>query len=77
MTGETAQAKRGISNPLFIALLILFVLVVDVFAFLIFPPFDKKRRASAASSRSATSTATGSWRRTPSGAWTARPRAPT
>ena len=41
MTGETAQAKRGISNPLFIGLLILFVIVVDVFAFLIFPPFDK------------------------------------
>jgi F-type H+-transporting ATPase subunit a len=41
VTGETAQAKRGISNPLFIGLLILFVIVVDVFAFLIFPPFDK------------------------------------
>ncbi len=42
MTGETAQAKRGISNPLFIGLLLIFVIVIDVFAFLIVPPFDKE-----------------------------------
>ena len=42
MTGETAQAKRGISNPVAIGLLLIFVIVIDVFAFLLFPPFDKE-----------------------------------
>ena len=43
VTGETAQAKRGISNPVAIGLLLIFVIVVDVFAFLLFPPFDQER----------------------------------
>ena len=42
MTGDTAQQKRGISNPVAIGLLLIFVLVVDVLAFLVFPPFDKE-----------------------------------
>ena len=42
MTGDTAQQQRGISNPVAIGLLLIFVIVVDVFAFLLFPPFDKE-----------------------------------
>ena len=43
MTAETpSNARRGISNPLFIGLLIIVVLVVDVLAFLLFPPFNKE-----------------------------------
>ena len=42
MTGDTAQQKRGISNPVAIGLLLIFVIVVDVLAFLLFPPFDKE-----------------------------------
>ncbi len=40
MTAETGTAKRGISNPVAIGLLLIFVIVIDVFAFLLFPPFD-------------------------------------
>ncbi len=40
MSGETGTKGRRISNPVFVGLLIIFVLVVDVFAFLLFPPFD-------------------------------------
>jgi F-type H+-transporting ATPase subunit a len=43
VTGDTAQRKRGISNPVAIGLLLIFVIVVDVFAFLLFPPFDKEQ----------------------------------
>ncbi len=42
MTAETRQGAGGISHPVFIGLLILFVLVVDVLAFLVAPPFDKE-----------------------------------
>ena len=44
MTGDTGQKARGISNPVAIGLLLIFVIVVDVFAFLLFPPFDKDSR---------------------------------
>ena len=44
MTGDTGQKARGISNPVAIGLLLIFVIVVDVFAFLLFPPFDKASR---------------------------------
>ncbi len=37
MTGDTAQKKRGISNPVAVGLLLIFVIVVDVFAFLLVP----------------------------------------
>ena len=40
MSGETGTKGRRISNPVFIGLLLIFVIVVDVFAFLLFPPFD-------------------------------------
>ncbi len=43
MTGDTGQKARGISNPVAIGLLLIFVIVVDVFAFLLFPPFDKEQ----------------------------------
>ena len=43
MTGDTGQKARGISNPVAIGLLLIFVIVVDVFAFLLFPPFDKEK----------------------------------
>jgi F-type H+-transporting ATPase subunit a len=42
VTAETPTNARQISNPVAIALLLVFVLVVDVFAFLLFPPFDKE-----------------------------------
>ena len=42
MTGDTAQKSRGISHPVAIGLLLIFVILVDVFAFLLFPPFDKE-----------------------------------
>jgi len=42
VTGDTGQKARGISNPVAIGLLLIFVIVVDVFAFLLFPPFDKE-----------------------------------
>ena len=41
VTGET-RTDRRISHPVFIGLLLVFVIVVDVFAFLLFPPFDKE-----------------------------------
>ena len=41
VTGET-RTDRRISHPVFIGLLLVFVIVVDVFAFLIVPPFDKE-----------------------------------
>lgn len=47
MSGETAQAKRGISNPVAIGLLLIAVIAIDVFAFLFFPPFDKEAAAGA------------------------------
>ena len=40
MSGETGTRRRGISNPVAIGLLLIFVIVVDVFAFLLFPPFE-------------------------------------
>ena len=40
MSGETGTKERRLSNPVFIGLLIVAVLVVDVVAFLFFPPFD-------------------------------------
>ena len=43
MTGDTGQKARGISNPVAIGLLLIFVIVVDVFAFLLSPPFDKEK----------------------------------
>ena len=43
MTGDTGQKARGISNPVAIGLLLIFVIVVDVFAFLLFPPFDREK----------------------------------
>ena len=42
MTAENGPRTRGISNPVAIGLLLVFVIVVDVFAFLLFPPFDKE-----------------------------------
>ncbi len=42
MTGDTGQKARGISNPVAIGLLLIFVIVIDVFAFLLFPPFDRE-----------------------------------
>ena len=42
MTAETGTKARGISNPVAIGLLLIFVIVVDVLAFLIVPPFDKE-----------------------------------
>jgi F-type H+-transporting ATPase subunit a len=47
VSGETAQAKRGISNPVAIGLLLIAVIAIDVFAFLFFPPFDKEAAAGA------------------------------
>jgi len=41
VSGDTGTTeRRRISNPLFIGLLLIFVIVVDVLAFLLFPPFD-------------------------------------
>jgi F-type H+-transporting ATPase subunit a len=45
VSGETGTKGRRISNPVFIGLLIVFVLVVDVLAFLLFPPFDPSPNA--------------------------------
>jgi F-type H+-transporting ATPase subunit a len=45
VSGETGTKGRRISNPLFIGLLLIFVIVVDVFAFLLFPPFEKEPAA--------------------------------
>ena len=43
MSGDTGtRERRRISNPVFIGLLLIFVIVVDVFAFLVVPPFDKE-----------------------------------
>ena len=44
VTGDTAQAKRGYQQPRSHRLLLIFVIVIDVFAFLLFPPFDKDER---------------------------------
>jgi F-type H+-transporting ATPase subunit a len=43
LTGETASRSGRISNPVAIGLLLVFVIVVDVLAFLIVPPFDKEK----------------------------------
>jgi hypothetical protein len=40
VSGETGTKTRRIGNPVAIGLLLLFVIVVDVLAFLLFPPFD-------------------------------------
>ena len=45
MSGETGTKARRISNPVAIGLLLLFVIVVDVLAFLLFPPFEKDAAA--------------------------------
>ena len=45
MSAESAAKSRGISNPVFIGLLLIFVIVIDVFAFLLFPPFDPEAAA--------------------------------
>jgi F-type H+-transporting ATPase subunit a len=45
VTAETPRNARRISNPVAIGLLLIFVLVVDVFAFLIAPPFNKEPTA--------------------------------
>jgi F-type H+-transporting ATPase subunit a len=42
VTTDTRKGAGGISDPLYIGLLIIIVLVVDVFAFLVAPPFDKE-----------------------------------
>jgi F-type H+-transporting ATPase subunit a len=42
VTAENGTAARGISNPVAIGLLLAFVLVVDVLAFLVTPPFEKE-----------------------------------
>jgi F-type H+-transporting ATPase subunit a len=40
VSAESAAKTRGISNPVAIGLLLIAVIVVDVVAFLLFPPFD-------------------------------------
>ncbi len=45
MTGDSGRKARGISNPVAIGLLLIFVIVIDVFAFLLFPPFEKEPAA--------------------------------
>ncbi len=47
MSGETGAKGRRISNPVFIGLLLVFVIVIDVFAFLLVPPFDPAAEAGA------------------------------
>jgi F-type H+-transporting ATPase subunit a len=42
VTAENGTAARGISNPVAIGLLLVFVLVVDVLAFLVTPPFERE-----------------------------------
>jgi F-type H+-transporting ATPase subunit a len=42
VSGETGTKERRISHPVFIGLLLVFVIIVDVFAFLLFPPFEKE-----------------------------------
>ena len=42
MTAENGARSRGISNPVAIGLLLVFVIVIDVVAILLFPPFEKE-----------------------------------
>jgi F-type H+-transporting ATPase subunit a len=46
VSGETGtKERRRISNPMFIGLLLIFVIVIDVLGFLLFPPFDPTAEA--------------------------------